>query len=128
MSRTPRWETRFLETYANTMNVKASCMAAGISRPTYYLRLNRCEQFAARVAQAKEDALDQLEEVARKRALSGASDRMIEFLLKAHRREIYGDRVVVEHEQAQAEAKRLAAELGLDADRILQDAERIVTG
>ena len=118
------WESRFIEVYSETMNVRSSCRTAGINRATYYRRLKKSAGFRHRVDDAREDALDVLEEVARARALSGASDRLIEFLLKAHRPEVYGNRIEVTH--LRTRAQELAAELGLDAEKILERANEIV--
>ena len=126
MSRTPKWDPRFLEAYKLTMNIKVSCQTADISRAQYYRRRAACEGFAVRCDQAKEDALDALEAIARQRALSGASDRLIEFLLKAHRPDVYGDRVQVTH--LRDRAKTLGDELGLDPAKIIERAEQIARG
>ncbi len=67
----PDWAPRFLSALAATANVSASCLAAGIARNTVYLRRDADEGFAKRMADALEDAVDDLELEARRRARDG---------------------------------------------------------
>jgi len=89
--RKPDWARRFLEVFRATCNVRLSADAAGIDRDTAYWRRQRDETFAARWAQAEQDAIDVLEAEARRRALS-VSDTLLIFLLKAHRPARYRER------------------------------------
>ena len=84
---------RFLAKFRNCGNVRLACRAAGIPRKTAYRWRNKWSTFAAEWDEAKEDACDVLEGEAWKRAVKGQSDRLLMFLLKAHRREVYGDKV-----------------------------------
>ena len=91
--KSPSWEKRFLTALANTANVRASCQAANVSRDYVYKRRRNNKAFAAAWAEALEDACDVLEAKARQRALSGESDTLLIFLLKAHRPEKFRDTV-----------------------------------
>jgi len=93
----PDWAPRFLEVFRATCNVRLSADAAGIDRDTAYWRRQRDETFAARWAQAEQDAIDVLEAEARRRALS-VSDTLLIFLLKAHRPALYRERYQREDE------------------------------
>lgn len=71
------------------MNWTASAAAAKVTRQTAQAAYDADPEFRDAVDQAKESALDNLELVAINRATSGQSDRMIEFMLKSHRRKTY---------------------------------------
>ena len=93
----PDWSPRFLARLAETGNILAACRAVGISRSTVYDRRDGDQAFAALMASALEDAIDDLEEEARQRARDG-SDVLLMFLLKAHRPEKYRERHEVKHQ------------------------------
>ena len=78
------WKAPFLATLRQTANVKLSCAAAGVPRSYAYDAKDADEEFAAQWKDALDDAIDGLEEAARKRALK-SSDLLLIFLLKAHR-------------------------------------------
>ena len=82
---------RFLSKLATTGNVLLSCKAAGVPRRTVYNWRSKWATFRAEWDEALEDACDILEWEAWKRA-KDSSDRLLMFLLKAHRRSVYGDR------------------------------------
>jgi len=82
---------RFIERLRDSGNVRASCQAAGIPRITAYYWRKKYVTFAKQWDQAKEDACDVLEMEAWRRAMKENSDRLLIFLLKAHRRDVYGD-------------------------------------
>lgn len=90
--RTDRARETFLATLRDTCNVSASCRAAMIGRSAAYDWRRDDPDFRAAWDEAEEEAVDKLEEVARKRAID-SSDRMMEILLKAHRPEKYVERV-----------------------------------
>lgn len=91
-NRTNRARASFLATLRETCNVSESARSAGVGRRTVYEWRDSDPEFAAAWADAEEEAVDKLEQVARERALD-SSDRMLEILLKAHRPEKYVDRV-----------------------------------
>lgn len=86
---------RFLERLRNSGNVRAACKAAGVPRRTVYRWRHRFVTFRDEWDEALEDACDILEGEAWNRALKKKSDRLLMFLLKAHRRHLYGDRLNV---------------------------------
>tara|TARA_Y100000310_G_C20555474_1_gene750285 strand:- start:655 stop:1062 length:408 start_codon:yes stop_codon:yes gene_type:complete len=121
-----RWEAPFLSAYRESMNIRESCTAASITRSAYYKHLHTSGRFREAVEDAKADALDRVEAVALSRGLTGASDRLLEFWLKSHRPETYGDRIEVR--DLRQRAKVLGDELGLDPAAIVKRAEQIARG
>jgi len=85
----------FIAALRNSGNVRASCNKAKISRRTAYNWRNRWAAFAAEWAEALEDSCDVLEAEARRRGMA-VSDRLLMFLLKAHRPEVFGDKAKVD--------------------------------
>jgi hypothetical protein len=85
------WWTRFLDALRDTGAVRYAAQAAGVSRATAYRHRQAHHEFADAWKDALEDACDQLELEARKRALSG-SDRLLQFLLIAHRPQVFSER------------------------------------
>jgi hypothetical protein len=96
-------QAKFLATLAETGNVRASSEAAGIDRKTAYEWREQDETFKALWKEALDNAIDLLEEEAWRRGYHGVdkpivykgkvtstykeySDRMLEILLKAHRK------------------------------------------
>jgi hypothetical protein len=111
--RRPRWERPFLVSLSLTANVKLACEAARVARSHAYARRSEDSTFAAAWDEALETACDALELEARRRALEGTSkpvfylgkpvgevleysDRLLIFLLKAHRPEKYRTRIGAE--------------------------------
>jgi hypothetical protein len=90
------WKPKFLKAFAETGRVGLACEVAGISRATSYKARQADEDFALQWAEVERTFLDALERKAYERALDG-SDRLLEFLLKAHRPEVYGERTRIEH-------------------------------
>ena len=88
--------TRFLNRLRNTGNVRLSCTSADVPRSTVYRWRDRFKTFADEWDEALEDACDLLEAEAWKRAIEDGSDRLLMFLLKAHRRDMYGDKQEVD--------------------------------
>lgn len=99
--RTPRvlpssgdWIPAFLITLRDTGNVRLSCSQAGIHRSVAYDRKASDPPFAVAWEEAHEESIDTLDAIARQRAMGG-SDLLLIFLLKAHRRAVYGERIEV---------------------------------
>lgn len=86
---------RFLEKLRNSGNVRLSCRAAGVPRRTAYNWRDRWVTFRQEWDEALEDACDILEGEAWKRAIEGQSDRLLMFLLKAHRPDKFKERTEV---------------------------------
>ena len=89
---------RFLERYRNSGNIRASCQSAEVSRSTIYYWRGKFATFAAEMRDAKDDAVDALDLEAWKRATQGASDRLLMFLLQAHRPDVYKPITRMSHE------------------------------
>jgi len=103
------WVGPFLQALARTGNIKASCLAARVHRSTVYDRRDQDQEFARAMAHALDDAVDDLEAEAWRRAREGCqrpvfyrgevaghtieySDALMALLLKAHRPEKYRER------------------------------------
>ena len=106
---------RFLERLAQTGNVALSARAAGVQRCTVYRWRDKWVTFAKEWDNALDEALDMLEGMAWKRAAK-QSDRLLMFLLKAHRRGFYGDKQEIEHSGKDGGAIQLVAVGGLNPD------------
>lgn len=87
----------FLQKLSNTGNVRLSCEAAGIPRSTAYRWRDKWATFAAAWGEALDDACDRLEAEAWRRAIEEGSDRLLMFLLQAHRRDVYQPSQRIEH-------------------------------
>ncbi|NJK43953.1 MAG: terminase [Pleurocapsa sp. SU_196_0] len=119
-SATPKKQQRedakalFLKTLATTASVSAASKAAKIDRKTAYEWRQKDAPFAEAWDDALETSISSLETEARRRALKGTSkpvyqggelvgsiqeysDTLMIFLLKAHRPNVYRERVSVEH-------------------------------
>ena len=90
------WRDSYLDAFKETCNVTYSCKAAGISPQTLYRAQKKSGAFKAQCEDAREQAVDRLEEEAWKRATEGNSDKVLIFLLEAHRPQRYGRRQKVE--------------------------------
>jgi hypothetical protein len=90
-ARTPEKGERLLAKLAQGYSVTAACKAEKIGRQTYYDWRNGDDAFAKAADAAIEQGTDVLEDAARSRALY-QSDTLLIFLLKARRRDKYGDK------------------------------------
>ena len=103
--------------------MRLSADAAGIDRDAAYQRAasaTRPSWPPGRRPRRTRSTL--LEAEARRRALS-VSDTLLMFLLEAHRPERYRETIRID---LRREAERLAAELGVDAEAAIAEAERLV--
>lgn len=91
LSGTEKQRARFIAYLRDTANVRASCAKAGLNRSTIYRWRKRWATFRREWDDALEDACDILEGAARDLALNGNA-QLLQFLLKAHRPAVYGDR------------------------------------
>lgn len=96
--RTPKKDAQylFIAALGETPNVSRACVLAGIGRRTAYEWREEDPAFAAMWDDALEAACDELEAVARARAVE-SSDTLLIFLLKAHRPEKYRETTKHEH-------------------------------
>jgi hypothetical protein len=93
-NRQPKKEL-FLTAYAETGNISEAARIARCDRHSHYKWIEDAE-YAKRFAEAKEQAIERLEEIARKRA-EKHSDTLLIFLLKSLRPKVYRERREVEH-------------------------------
>lgn len=85
-----KWESKFLEAYRDNGNVTESSRRCGISRNAVYNRRYKYSEFASRMDEAKEEAIESLEQVAWQRA-KDTSDTLLIFLLKSLKPDQYRD-------------------------------------
>ena len=87
-------QVRFLNAYSLGGSILRACEATGMSRSNPY-RWSVDPDFSEALAQAKEAGVQRLEDWALYRATDqeNPSDRLVEFLLKAARPEVYRERV-----------------------------------
>ena len=88
-------QIQFLNALAIGGSVARACRSVGMARANPYRWLENSEEFAEQFAVAKEYGVQRLEDWALSRAMDSdnPSDRLVEFLLKAARPEMYRDRV-----------------------------------
>lgn len=91
------WTKKFLECYVRTWNVIASCKFSGITKPTYYRRMELDPEFKAAIESVSESRIDALEDALYKRAMKN-SDTIGLAMIKAWKRERYGDKQEVKHD------------------------------
>lgn len=113
--RTDRARAEFLRVFSDTCNVSEAARAAGFSRSAAYAWREEDAEFAKDWDEAEQVAIDALEQVARDRAKSGKSDRMLEILLKAHRPDKY-----IERRQVALDVSGLVTELEASRKRIAE--------
>ena len=108
-------KTKFLEAFAECGNITHSAKVAGVSRDTHYHKwLGVDKSYTEAFKQAREKAIDALEEEALRRAKEGwvepvwhlgqqvgvvrkFSDTLLIFLLKGLRPGVYREHLAVEH-------------------------------
>ncbi len=133
---TPRkeWKPAFIEALRATGNVTRAAQYAGRSRNQAYYVRRQSADFAAQWDEALEEGTDLLDAEARRRAVTGIdkpvyykgkvvgsitkySDKLLMFLLKAHRPQKFRDGGKVEHPGA--------IDIGVDRDREKRTMERL---
>ena len=86
------WKAVFLHSLGIMPVVRVAAQKAGISRQVAYRTREQDPDFAAAWDSAKEDGVDLIEAALHKRARE-KSDVAAIFMLKSHRRQIYGEKV-----------------------------------
>lgn len=92
LERTEQSRARVIEFFEQTGRVDRACELAGVSRGSHYAWMKDAD-YKATFEAARDRAIDLLEDKARERAMSGESDRLLEFLLRGLRPDVYGDRM-----------------------------------
>lgn len=117
------WHAKFIGCLRATGNVQYSAEYCGVSRQRVYQVRQADAEFREQWKFAMEAACDDLELEARRRAKAG-SDVLLIFLLKAHRPQIYRDRVQLDVNLV----GRMAEQYGLDPEDIMREAEALLKG
>ncbi|HKQ74154.1 MAG TPA: hypothetical protein VJ810_10680 [Blastocatellia bacterium] len=81
-SRPKQWKKTFLETFAQTANVRLACARVGVNRSTAYRAREKDDKFAEQWDEALDDALDRLEEECIRRGRDG-TDELVSSKLSA---------------------------------------------
>ncbi|GAB4203574.1 MAG: hypothetical protein OHK0022_27860 [Roseiflexaceae bacterium] len=110
------WRDTFVQALAELGNVRHACIKAGVGRSTAYRHRDTDAEFAAAWDEALENFADLLEGVYAQRAIE-QSDRAVEFLLKAIRRDKYTERSEVKT-QVSGGLQLTAADLDTAAQEI----------
>jgi len=109
--------------------VTSGCARAGIHRATTYRERQWDERFALAWADIEQEITDKLEATALLLALKG-DVRLIEFLLKARKPEMYREQHLLQHAGPDGGPVQLEA-LGIDLDKLsdrdLASLQRLVT-
>ena len=113
-TRSAQAKRAFLEDFKLWANISSACRVAAVERNTYYLWLERDEQFALAVKQADAAATERLEREAYRRAVEGSpykrtsywhgepvgtdekieySDNLLMLLLRARRPDLYREKI-----------------------------------
>jgi hypothetical protein len=82
------WHDAFILAFEQNANISAACEAAGVPRRSYYDHYENYGEFRKRADEAKDRAVESLEEIAWERARA-QSDTLTIFLLKAHKPGLY---------------------------------------
>lgn len=117
------WQERFIRAYARHGILLAAAEEAGVSRTTAYRAIRSSPQLRARMEAVKDEPVERVENVLGTCAMKG-EPWAVKLYLKAHKPELYGDRVTVNMNLA----SKLAAEFGLTEEEVLVQAEAILAG
>ena len=112
------WEDKFIEALTISPNVSKARGGRRISRVSAYEYKNTDEAFRNRWQAALEASLDDLEEEGFRRGKSD-SDTLLIFMLKSHRRAVYGDKI--QQEISGPEGGAIVHEFKGDLDRVYGD-------
>lgn len=95
----------FLAALESGGTIADACRVVEISRSTAYRAKEADPEFSAKWDENDQRVIDDLERVAFKRATEG-SDRLIEFLLRAKKPDVYRERLSIEDERKREERER----------------------
>jgi hypothetical protein len=120
--RTPEKEERILCALRERPVFSYACKKARIAKSAFYAWRHDDALFDQAVEDARQEGLDALEDALMDRGLE-TSDTAAIFMLKSHRRAIYGDRATVNvNVTIREKAERMAAELGVPIDDLMSEA------
>lgn len=122
--RTPEREGLLLEAIRAGATRKAAALHAGIDEATLYRWMERNASFASLLTRAEGESEVALVGIIRKAA--ELDWRAAAHLLERRWPETWGRRDRVDVTIMRREAERIAQELGIDVDEVLQEAERIM--
>ena len=108
---------------ARGRNISSACMAAGIVRATWYRWIEDDAVFSQAAEHISERHLDRLAERLHQRGEDTDTTAAI-FLLKSHRREVYGDRQQVDHSGTVKHNVSIASIAGMTDEQIRAEIER----
>ena len=89
-----RKKEQFLVAYREHGTIGYACEESGVSRKFIRGQIDNDPIFAEACVEAVEHGIDELEAIAKKRAID-SSDTLLIFLLKSKRRDVFGDRLQV---------------------------------
>jgi hypothetical protein len=118
--RTPEKEIALTAALHERPSYLSACRKANISRAAFYQWKQSDPAFAERIEAARNVGLDALEDALIARGLKNDTTAAI-FMLKSHRREIYGDRLNIDV-QIRKKAEQMADALGVPVDELEQAA------
>ena len=86
------WKDRYVNAFKELPVVRIACQSAGISREAVRLAMQKARDFASKVQEAREEGIERLEVTAWQFATSKNGERMLQFMLKSLKPDIYGDK------------------------------------
>lgn len=120
------WMVGFLLAFRANGNIGQACQAAGTTRTKVYNARFSSAKFRDAYDEAREDAIDTLEQEAWGRAKSG-SDMLLWKLLSSLRRSTYGEKVEI-NLTVKAKIEELAEQFELAPTDVMAEVERILQG
>tara|TARA_R100000322_G_scaffold139084_3_gene94878 strand:+ start:1873 stop:2265 length:393 start_codon:yes stop_codon:yes gene_type:complete len=86
------WKDAYIEAFKTLPVVRIASQTAGVSRETVRRSMNLDPDFAKRVQDAREEGIERLEITAWQFATKKNGERMLQFLLKSLKPDVYGDK------------------------------------
>ena len=86
------WKEQYIKAFKDLPVVRIACQLAGVSRQAVRLAMQKDVEFAKQVQEAREEGIERLEITAWQYATKKNGDRMLQFMLKSLKPEVYGDK------------------------------------